>query len=285
VPAMTSRPPELGCESEPEKPAGGQSEAKAAGKAFKWLRQVAKDHVNLPKIALTYAIWLTPYLDERGIAHLDQLREGENLGVTDRHLRTGRKALLDRGHLVEAGHNRAGNVFDRIVMRRDHSGRVEDERLEHVVPPERCAPPEHAVPLRPEHSVPTDSLEDSLDLARAGMRPRRIPSNWKPDEAGQRLAAELFGEAAAFEIEKFRDYWAAKAKGAKRADWQAEWRYWSRRQHEMRTGQQSMKFAFAGDRPAKSKTQGGTDGSSTQRAAEQAADELVERAQAFAGGM
>lgn len=108
----------MSTKSAPQKPQLG--ETKPAGRTLRWLRQVAQDHISLRKPALTYAIWLTRYLGATGIAYFDQTRESRELNTSDRHLRRGRSDLLQRGHLEEAGRNRAGNVFDRIVMRPDH---------------------------------------------------------------------------------------------------------------------------------------------------------------------
>jgi hypothetical protein len=237
------------------------SAAKPAARIFRWLRQVARNHVALPKIAFSYAISLTPYLDKRGIAYLDQFRESQNLGVSDRHLRTGRSALIEHGHIEEAGRNRSGNVFDRIVL-----------RPEQGVPVEEGVPPEQGVPVGPEQGVPTDSLDESLDpLARA--KATRIPDNFDWNDATRRLYEELFGTNARFEFEQCCDYWR-KTPGRKalKADWQAEARYWGRRQHEMRRGQQAFAFSFS---EPKSQTQGAAHGSAGTDM-QGAADDLVE---------
>ena len=120
---------------------------------------------------------------------------------------------------------------------------------------EHCVPAEEGLPVQPEQGVPTDPLDESLERARS--KPSRISENWWPNDQGQRLARELFGDSAGFETERFRDYWLAQQKA--KLDWDAEWRVWARRQFDLRRGQQTFAFSFTGA-PLKSQSHGDMNG-------------------------
>src|ERR1700722_4708730 len=107
---------------------------KSATATFRWLQQIAMDHGDLRKIAMTMAIRLCRYLDRDGPAYLDQCREGGAIGVTDRHIRTALSSLVERGHLIELGRTKAHNVRYAIVIK-----------------PEHTVPVEHSVPVEAEH--------------------------------------------------------------------------------------------------------------------------------------
>jgi hypothetical protein len=85
---------------------------------------------------------------------------------------------------------------------------------------------------------PKSSLRSDLSTLpakpKSGNRGCRLPSDWKPDDAGRSLAAELLGNSGArAELDRFRDYWTAQpgARGVK-ADWDATWRNWVRKASE-----------------------------------------------------
>lgn len=107
----------------------------------------------------------------------------------------------------------------RIARAREEKRRV--ERTEH----EACSNRE------PNHShshIPT-SLR-SVGRARA----TRLPPNWEPSDVDWGNACiALHTTGAKRELEKFRDYWAAKAgAGGTKADWDATWRNWVRKAGE-----------------------------------------------------
>lgn len=71
------------------------------------------------------------------------------------------------------------------------------------------------------------------DSARA--RGFRLPGEWRPTDADLTFAQSLLPSAAIIhtEIEKFRDYWHARAgPGAVKRDWSATWRNWCRKAAE-----------------------------------------------------
>jgi len=62
----------------------------------------------------------------------------------------------------------------------------------------------------------------------------RLPADWQPDDVLRAWTAQNCpGLNISAEVEKFRDYWAAKAgKDGRKADWSATWRNWARRASE-----------------------------------------------------
>lgn len=93
-----------------------------------------------------------------------------------------------------------------------------------------------------QNDAPSQSEEihnPPASQAPPGGKPRgeRLPDGWDPGEAGMAFAAGegLANGAAAAELARFRDYWAAQpgAKGRK-ADWPATWRNWVRKAAESR---------------------------------------------------
>jgi len=91
-------------------------------------------------------------------------------------------------------------------------------------------PPAPLPAKSPTSSAVADAAPAKGPKARTGSR---LPDDWTPADtpAVRALAAELGDpQAAARELDRFRDYWAAQpgAKGRK-ADWDATWRNWLRR--------------------------------------------------------
>lgn len=70
-----------------------------------------------------------------------------------------------------------------------------------------------------------------------GARATRLPPGWDPPDDGWAMACNALGSGVALvELEKFRDYWLAKAgKDATKRDWPATWRNWVRRASERET--------------------------------------------------
>ena len=108
------------------------------------------------------------------------------------------------------------------------------------------AQPEAAEPYagQPDTAEPTQTKTDSKQglKEQQGLseneaprkRGTRLPQDWMPDPSAQeRLQAKHPGIDLETELEKFRDYWAARS-GAKavKADWQAAWRLWLRNAEE-----------------------------------------------------
>ena len=81
--------------------------------------------------------------------------------------------------------------------------------------------------------TPDTNISPSL---RSGDRARatRLPPNWEPSDVDWGNACiALHATGAKRELEKFRDYWAAKAgAGGTKADWDATWRNWVRKAGE-----------------------------------------------------
>jgi uncharacterized protein YdaU (DUF1376 family) len=91
----------------------------------------------------------------------------------------------------------------------------------------------------PNHSHSQTEIQNppASQAPPGGKRGERLPEGWEPGEDGMAFAAGegLANGAAAAELAKFRDYWAAQpgAKGRK-ADWPATWRNWVRKAAEGR---------------------------------------------------
>ncbi len=61
-----------------------------------------------------------------------------------------------------------------------------------------------------------------------GSRGTRLPDNWRPSDTTRAWTLEHVDQrTAAHELEKFRNYWTAKAgQAARKVDWEATWRNW-----------------------------------------------------------
>ena len=71
------------------------------------------------------------------------------------------------------------------------------------------------------------SLSTPLAKPTAKTKATRLAVDWVPNAAGEALAVrELGAEAAARELVKFRNYWAAKPNNATKLDWDATWQNW-----------------------------------------------------------
>jgi uncharacterized protein YdaU (DUF1376 family) len=85
-----------------------------------------------------------------------------------------------------------------------------------------------------QETIDTTSLRSvvSRDEKKTAVRGCRLPSGWTPNDEGRAMASQAFGNSGArAQLEKFRD-WAASAPGQKgvKADWDATWRNWIRRE-------------------------------------------------------
>lgn len=111
------------------------------------------------------------------------------------------------------------------------------------VPPteyERTTDDIHRAPV-PSNQAPEVVGNLLLGAPQAAPRKRatRIPDGWEPGAEGLEFARSvgLVNGRAATELERFRDYWAAKAgQDATKADWQATWRNWCRKAAETGAG-------------------------------------------------
>jgi hypothetical protein len=78
----------------------------------------------------------------------------------------------------------------------------------------------------------------------------RLPTDWQPTDAGLKFASALgfSRDQIDHEVEKFRDYWHARAgPNARKCDWAATWRSWCRKASENGSGnQQNLRFTGAG---------------------------------------
>jgi hypothetical protein len=88
-------------------------------------------------------------------------------------------------------------------------------------PPEPEPEPELRERTRVESSSPTQAAPGPT------KRGTRLPSPWNPNEAGLARAKALLGDRAGVELEKFSNFWAAKAgKDAVKLDWNRTWVNW-----------------------------------------------------------
>jgi hypothetical protein len=85
-----------------------------------------------------------------------------------------------------------------------------------------------------ESSFLEDSQKAVSARARSRERATRLPADWMPTLDELAYARTLLREdRAQAEIEKFRDYWHARAgPGALKVSWSATWRTWCRREAE-----------------------------------------------------
>ncbi|MBB4076255.1 uncharacterized protein YdaU (DUF1376 family) [Bartonella fuyuanensis] len=80
------------------------------------------------------------------------------------------------------------------------------------------------------NSIPPFSTKKTT--ASASIKGHRLPEHWQAD-IGAAISEGLSEEQALWQAKKFRDYWQAKSgKEALKADWQATWRNWFRREIE-----------------------------------------------------
>jgi len=108
------------------------------------------------------------------------------------------------------------------------------------------APVMQAHAPRTAHAMPTQCVDDAptpvpnpkdQPLHPSGAAParakprRRLPEDWKPTPAHERLATELGVDHAA-QATAFRDYW--RSEGRPKADWDAAFRTWLRKSAEDR---------------------------------------------------
>lgn len=81
----------------------------------------------------------------------------------------------------------------------------------------------------PPSSLRSDTPPSSDDaVRRPDRRGSRLPADWQPGETGMSYAlCHLRPDKISDEIEKFRNYWHAKAgRDATKLDWNATWRNW-----------------------------------------------------------
>ena len=85
-------------------------------------------------------------------------------------------------------------------------------------------------PERPSpSSEPKGSSEEAPSGASPPKRAARLPADWQPSDANRNYAiANMLTDAQiAKEVQKFRNYWVAKAgRDAAKLDWDAVWRNW-----------------------------------------------------------
>ena len=83
-------------------------------------------------------------------------------------------------------------------------------------------------PLTP--TLTLEKQDQELVPHSAKSRAARLPQDWRPTDSEMRWAADARPDVdARAEVEKFRDYWHAKAgRDACKRDWAATWRNWIR---------------------------------------------------------
>lgn len=131
-----------------------------------------------------------------------------------------------------------GNRVDKSAARRREWDREYRRRKRENPPDIHPNPPESTRTLHIESSSLSSDSEVQerkegkilCETRLSGGRGTRIPNEWFPSPEGMTFARQTLGHTKAQgELEKFRDYWAAKsgAGGVKR-DWDATWRNWVR---------------------------------------------------------
>ena len=85
----------------------------------------------------------------------------------------------------------------------------------------------HPGPARP---VPSQPDQQSTSPPKRGDRATRLPDDWRPHPEPDLIAAVGGQDAAARELERFRDYWRSQGgTRGRKVDWQATWRNWLRK--------------------------------------------------------
>ena len=94
------------------------------------------------------------------------------------------------------------------------------------------SPNRDPITQKPEARYQKEKKEEPSGSSK--KRPTRLPDDWQPDEAFARQQGLSLADVAR-QADRFRDYWRAVPgqKGVK-ADWNATWRNWVRREAEQR---------------------------------------------------
>jgi hypothetical protein len=119
------------------------------------------------------------------------------------------------------------------------------------IPP---TPPKEKLPTSPES--PSDDLflkearGSGVTRARAKVVATRLPDDWLPALDDRAFALTLLrADQVATEIEKFRDYWHARAgPEALSPRWSARWRNWCRKAVEINGNGKDRHNSYRGDR-------------------------------------
>lgn len=95
-------------------------------------------------------------------------------------------------------------------------------------------PKEKLLSITPQGVLFEDPIEVVVARARRNERATRLPDGWSPTLLDLAEARKLLTDAqVSREIEKFRDYWHARAgPGAVKRNWSATWRNWCRKEAE-----------------------------------------------------
>lgn len=103
---------------------------------------------------------------------------------------------------------------------------------------------------RARPQTPDTRHQPSSRATSGEARATRLPPGWSPGPEGLAFAAAagLRNGRAESEVEKFRDFWSAKAgEGGRKLDWPATWRNWVRRAvADGRPDRQQPEDPFAG---------------------------------------
>ncbi len=147
-----------------------------------------------------------------------------------------KRRAADRARKARGRHGRFHDSHgtSRAVAGQDGTGRGRPSPPD--VPPSSPHTP-HQPPCNPPSPNPEAAVRGA-GSGRAGDDPPRrdprgtfLPAGWSPDGPDRAYAVARLGEAGAgLELEKFRDYWAARpGEGGRKRDWGATWRTWIRK--------------------------------------------------------
>lgn len=85
----------------------------------------------------------------------------------------------------------------------------------------------------PVYPHPKNTTSKNTTKKREGAGATLLPKDWKPSEESLSVMREHFPWLdLKLETHKFRDYWSAATKSARKKDWEAAWRNWIRRAAE-----------------------------------------------------
>lgn len=229
----------------------GYSRDEAFGRLFRlWAFCRDRGLEDAPDDCRGYAVSegvILRFLGPRGVEAIladgcDELALGERYGDGSIYLRgTSETVEALRGMLrsAEAG-GRA-----RASQRRGDGGRFTDTEsviqshfdqpcgtgpVPDAQPTGTCQPPVPSVPPSSFLLPPEDPDSAAAPRAKPVKRPALLPEDWKPERSPANLAAEQQagkrGVDLGLELQKLHDW--ARGENAKKADWNAMWRNWTR---------------------------------------------------------
>ena len=216
--------------------------------SVKWISRVWP--LEIPATSNLVLLSLADQANDGGTCWPSQPQIAKRCSLTDRAVRVQIQLLEEAGMLTRAVKPGVGTTF--ILTAPEAEPRND-------IPPRNEVPPRNDIPPTPEHGSghPGTSFRQTVSKRQkpseaagkpapgdAGRKQRsngsRLPADWVlPKAWGEWALSEAHGwsaEQVRKTSERFKDYWISKAgRDAVKADWQATWRNWVRREAERTT--------------------------------------------------